>query len=162
MHLAAAVAAAGKWRVPMRLNETTRAFFTQMAEISPEADAGPLSRAARPDIARGARRRRLLRRTRAGLLVDDAHVDFADDDRGRLPDQRHPVGSEGDARRAHAARREPGSVPRGADAGHQRSGSRRALHQPIPASPARRTSRRASTPRCSGRFRRRWAATTTR
>lgn len=39
VHLAAAVAAAGKWRVPMRLNDTTRAFFTRMAEISPEADA---------------------------------------------------------------------------------------------------------------------------
>jgi len=39
VHLAAAVAAAGRWRVPMRLNETTRAFFTKMAEISPEVDA---------------------------------------------------------------------------------------------------------------------------
>jgi acetylornithine deacetylase/succinyl-diaminopimelate desuccinylase-like protein len=39
VHLAAAVAAVGKWRVPMRLNETTRAFFTRMAAISPEADA---------------------------------------------------------------------------------------------------------------------------
>ena len=32
VHLAAAVAAVGKWRVPMRLNETTRAFFTRMAD----------------------------------------------------------------------------------------------------------------------------------
>ena len=39
VHLAAAVAAVGKWRVPMRLNDTTRAFFTKMAEISPEVDA---------------------------------------------------------------------------------------------------------------------------
>jgi len=39
VHLAAAVAAAGTWRVPMRLNETTRAFFTRMAEISPESEA---------------------------------------------------------------------------------------------------------------------------
>jgi acetylornithine deacetylase/succinyl-diaminopimelate desuccinylase-like protein len=39
VHLAAAVAAAGKWRVPMRLNETTRSFFTRMAEISPETEA---------------------------------------------------------------------------------------------------------------------------
>ena len=39
LHLAAAVAAAGKWRVPVRLNETTRAFFTKMAEVSPLADA---------------------------------------------------------------------------------------------------------------------------
>jgi acetylornithine deacetylase/succinyl-diaminopimelate desuccinylase-like protein len=39
VHLAAAVAAAGKWRVPMRLNDTTRAFFTRMADISPEDEA---------------------------------------------------------------------------------------------------------------------------
>ena len=39
VHLAAAVAAAGKWRVPVRLNDTTRAFFTKMAEVSPPADA---------------------------------------------------------------------------------------------------------------------------
>jgi acetylornithine deacetylase/succinyl-diaminopimelate desuccinylase-like protein len=39
VHLAAAVAAVGKWRVPMRLNETTAAFFTRMAEISPGTDA---------------------------------------------------------------------------------------------------------------------------
>ena len=40
VHLAAAVAAAGRWRVPVRLNDTTRAFFTKMAEVSaPEAAA---------------------------------------------------------------------------------------------------------------------------
>lgn len=39
VHLAAAVAAAGKWRVPVRLNDTTRAFFTKMAEVSPPTDA---------------------------------------------------------------------------------------------------------------------------
>ena len=39
VHLAAAVAAVGTWRVPMRLNETTRAFFAKMAEISPEVEA---------------------------------------------------------------------------------------------------------------------------
>ncbi len=40
VHLAAAVAAAGKWRVPVRLNDTTRSFFARMAEFSqPEAAA---------------------------------------------------------------------------------------------------------------------------
>ena len=39
VHLAAAVAAAGRWRVPVRLNETTRAFFTKMADVSSPADA---------------------------------------------------------------------------------------------------------------------------
>jgi acetylornithine deacetylase/succinyl-diaminopimelate desuccinylase-like protein len=34
VHLAAAVAALGKWRVPVRLNETTREFFKRMAAVS--------------------------------------------------------------------------------------------------------------------------------
>jgi acetylornithine deacetylase/succinyl-diaminopimelate desuccinylase-like protein len=34
-HLAAAVAKVGNWEAPMRLNETTRRFFQQMAKISP-------------------------------------------------------------------------------------------------------------------------------
>jgi acetylornithine deacetylase/succinyl-diaminopimelate desuccinylase-like protein len=39
VHLAAAVAAAGKWRVPVRLNDTTRAFFTKMASVSAPAES---------------------------------------------------------------------------------------------------------------------------
>lgn len=38
-HLAAAVAKVGNWQVPMRLNETTRAFFSRLAKISPPAEA---------------------------------------------------------------------------------------------------------------------------
>ena len=58
VHLAAAVAAAGKWRTPIRLNETTRAFFTKMADVSP------------PDAA--ARYRALLDPTSpAGRAADD-------------------------------------------------------------------------------------------
>lgn len=34
-HLAAAIAKIGDWRTPMRLNETTRVFFTGLAKISP-------------------------------------------------------------------------------------------------------------------------------
>jgi acetylornithine deacetylase/succinyl-diaminopimelate desuccinylase-like protein len=34
-HLAAAVAKVGNWEAPMRLNETTRRFFQQIAKISP-------------------------------------------------------------------------------------------------------------------------------
>lgn len=34
-HLAAAVAKIGTWRTPMRLNDTTRAFFAGLAKISP-------------------------------------------------------------------------------------------------------------------------------
>jgi acetylornithine deacetylase/succinyl-diaminopimelate desuccinylase-like protein len=38
-HLAAAVAKVGNWQAPMRLNETTRAFFARLAKISPVDDA---------------------------------------------------------------------------------------------------------------------------
>jgi acetylornithine deacetylase/succinyl-diaminopimelate desuccinylase-like protein len=38
-HLAAAVAKAGNWQAPMRLNETTRAFFSRLAKISPPDEA---------------------------------------------------------------------------------------------------------------------------
>ena len=38
-HLAAAVARVGNWQAPMRLNETTRAFFTRLATISPGDEA---------------------------------------------------------------------------------------------------------------------------
>ena len=35
IHLAAAVEKVGRWQTPMRLNETTRNYFTQLAAISP-------------------------------------------------------------------------------------------------------------------------------
>jgi acetylornithine deacetylase/succinyl-diaminopimelate desuccinylase-like protein len=38
-HLAAAVARVGNWQAPMRLNETTRAFFSRLAKISPADEA---------------------------------------------------------------------------------------------------------------------------
>jgi acetylornithine deacetylase/succinyl-diaminopimelate desuccinylase-like protein len=39
VHLARAIAAVADWRTPMRLNETTRAFFERLAAISAPADA---------------------------------------------------------------------------------------------------------------------------
>lgn len=39
VHLAAAVAKVGTWQPPMRLNDTTRAFFARLAHISPPEDA---------------------------------------------------------------------------------------------------------------------------
>jgi acetylornithine deacetylase/succinyl-diaminopimelate desuccinylase-like protein len=38
-HLAAAVAKVGNWQPPMKLNETTRAFFSRLAKISPPNEA---------------------------------------------------------------------------------------------------------------------------
>jgi len=39
VRLAAAVAKLGEWRTPMRLSETTRAYFERLASISPPGDA---------------------------------------------------------------------------------------------------------------------------
>lgn len=39
LRLAQAVAKLGEWRTPMRLNDTTRAYFERIASISPPADA---------------------------------------------------------------------------------------------------------------------------
>jgi acetylornithine deacetylase/succinyl-diaminopimelate desuccinylase-like protein len=39
LRLASAVAKLGEWHTPMRLNETTRAYFERLAAISPPADA---------------------------------------------------------------------------------------------------------------------------
>jgi len=55
VHLARAVAALGTWRTPIRLNETTRAYFSRLAELSePEAAARYRSLLA-PDSAAAAR-----------------------------------------------------------------------------------------------------------
>jgi acetylornithine deacetylase/succinyl-diaminopimelate desuccinylase-like protein len=39
LRLSTAVSTIGQWRVPIRLNETTRAFFERLASISPPEDA---------------------------------------------------------------------------------------------------------------------------
>jgi acetylornithine deacetylase/succinyl-diaminopimelate desuccinylase-like protein len=39
VHLSAAVGRLGAWRAPIRLNDTTRAYFTRLAGISPSAEA---------------------------------------------------------------------------------------------------------------------------
>lgn len=39
VHLSQAIAKIAAWQTPMRLNETTRTFFTRLAAISPPADA---------------------------------------------------------------------------------------------------------------------------
>jgi acetylornithine deacetylase/succinyl-diaminopimelate desuccinylase-like protein len=49
VHLAAAVAAVGKWRVPIRLNETTRGFFEGMAGVSAAEDAARYRAVLAPD-----------------------------------------------------------------------------------------------------------------
>jgi acetylornithine deacetylase/succinyl-diaminopimelate desuccinylase-like protein len=48
VHLAAAVAALGRWRAPIRLNETTTEHFTRLAELSPASEAEHLRAILRP------------------------------------------------------------------------------------------------------------------
>ena len=90
VRLASAVAKLADWRTPMRLNDTTRAYFERLASISPPADAGtlpPRSRSgARP------RNRPLLRTLRAGPLRHAAHHARAHHAQGRLCLQRDSVG----------------------------------------------------------------------
>ena len=66
-----------------------------------------LSRRAEPGPEGVEAGRRLDARERAGALVDAAHLGRADDSHRRLPLQRDPVGSQGDARRAAAPGRGP-------------------------------------------------------
>lgn len=61
VHLAAAVGKLGDWQPPMRLNETTRAFFQRMAAISSPGDAFLYTHLEDPGIGRLAQER--LRRT---------------------------------------------------------------------------------------------------
>jgi acetylornithine deacetylase/succinyl-diaminopimelate desuccinylase-like protein len=48
-HLAAAVDKTAQWEAPMRLNETTRRFFQQMAKISPPEKAAIYAQVEQPD-----------------------------------------------------------------------------------------------------------------
>jgi acetylornithine deacetylase/succinyl-diaminopimelate desuccinylase-like protein len=49
VHLSAAVAALGRWKPPIRLTETTRAYFTRLAAVSPPADAARYRALLQPD-----------------------------------------------------------------------------------------------------------------
>ena len=110
--------AVGEWRPDIRFNETTGTYFRRLAAISPPE----VAKAYRDVLVGGSegarRRRRLAVRARAAALVDAAHVGVAEHLHRRLPLERDSVGSEGDARRARAARRGSGEVPR---AGEDRS-----------------------------------------
>ena len=54
IHLAAAVDRAGRWDTPMRLNDTTRAYFEKLAASSPPAEAARFKALLNPATAAGA------------------------------------------------------------------------------------------------------------
>ena len=120
-HLAKAVARIADWQAPMRLNDTTRAYFERLAAISSPADAARYRAVLTPQSADGAG---ALRRQRTAHQLDAADVGLAQHPRRRLPGQHHPVGSDRHARRAGAARREHRTVHRGDPEGRRRPGRR--------------------------------------
>ena len=102
--LSAAVGKVAEWTPPLRINETTGAYFKKLATMVP-ADVAKIYRdILNPDPKVSTAGRRLAAREPAGALVDGAHVAGADDRRRRLPLQRDSVGGEGDDRRAPASR----------------------------------------------------------
>ena len=102
VHLAEAVARAGNWQTPMRLNETTRTYFERLAAISPPQSAARYRDILNP--ARAAEADALLPRVRARPLLDSADFGGAHDRQHRFPLERDSVGRRGHARRARAAR----------------------------------------------------------
>src|SRR5262249_6343814 len=120
VRLAGAVARVGDWRPPIRLNETTAAYFPRLPPTSPPraAHARPATRrlfsarAVGKGRGGGAGGCRLAFRTGAAPLVDAAHVSLAEHHHRRLSVQCHPFTGDRHDRRAPAARRGPGGVSR--------------------------------------------------
>ena len=98
-HLSSAVAAAANWVPPIRLNETTAAYFKRLASISTPEEADRYRDVLSPDPKVSGAGRRVLPEGGADLRLDAPHLDLADDGDGRVPRQRDPVRGEGDARR---------------------------------------------------------------
>jgi acetylornithine deacetylase/succinyl-diaminopimelate desuccinylase-like protein len=64
-HLAAAVAKVGEWFTPMRLNETTRTYFSRLAQVSPPEEAWLYSHLEDPVL--GSTVQEIIRRTNVTL-----------------------------------------------------------------------------------------------
>ena len=121
LKLTQAVAALATWKPPIQLNDTTRAYFTRLAAISPPAEAaryraviGSDSKAAQDAVDYFVKNEpRLASTVRSSISPDDYS--------GRLPGQRHPFGSEGDARCSTDVGTGSGCVSRRSSQGRQRS-----------------------------------------
>ena len=103
IHLGAAVEKVGRWETPMRLNDTTRAYFEKLAGDQPAGARRDLQGAARSE-SRGRRAEVSCANTRPGeysMLRTSVVPDDAEGGRGR---ERDPVGSGSHARHPRAAR----------------------------------------------------------
>jgi len=102
IHLGAAVDKVGRWRTPMRLNDTTRTYFEKLATMSTPEKSRMVQRAAEY----------CLRRSLAGLFAAERtaglfhapHLRCSDDVQGWRWPERDPVGSGSDARHPRASR----------------------------------------------------------
>ncbi len=122
VHLAQAVAKIAAWDPPMRLNDTTRAYFEKLATVELARGSGALPGSAGPG--EGAGGSRVSGGQRSGALFHAAHLDFAHHAEGRIAGQRDPLGGRSHARHSRAAGRGHGPISRADEAGDQRSGSR--------------------------------------
>ena len=110
VHLAQAVERAGNWQTPMRLGDTTRAYFERLAAISPPQSRGALSRHPQPRP-RG-RNRPLLPPERTRPLLHPADLGGAHHRQYRIPFERDPFRRRSHARRARPARRRHDEIRR--------------------------------------------------
>ena len=78
LNLAAAVATVGLWQPPVRLNETTGAYFKRLADISSPEEAKRYLRRAQPRSESHGRGRQLVLRERAAPRVDAAQLAVAE------------------------------------------------------------------------------------
>ena len=151
-HLSRAVAAVTEWQPPVVLNDTTRAYFTRLAEIA-RPEPAQRYRDVLSSRSEGRRRGgRLAAGERAAGCLDAAHVDLTQHHSRRVSPKRHSVGGESHARRAHAAGRGLRRVSRAAEGGGERSGGRGSF-QRLAADDERQTPRRRRVPHRQRSFR---------
>ena len=153
VHLSAAVAKAGQYQSPMKLNDITRTFFQRMATISAPDEAFLLRTSTIPSSAlwsrrfsatRGFRYNSMLRTSISPTII-----------KGELPEQCHSRRGRGQPRHQGRAGRGHGPVLRRAEARHRRPGGRDCPRQRQPARAAAVAPRHRGVSRPSRRPRRR-------
>jgi len=108
VHLAQAVERAGNWQTPMRLGDTTRAYFERLAAISPPQSASRYRDILNPIHA--VEVDRYFRRKRTRPLLHPADLGSSHHRQYRIPFERHPFRRRSHARRARPARRRHGEI----------------------------------------------------
>ena len=143
LNLAGAVSAVGLWQPPVRLNETTGAYFKRLADISSPEEAKrylaalSLDPKVTAEVANWFFEHEPRHASMLRIVAVSKHL------HRRVPRQRHPVRSHRHDRRAPAPGRGPGQVPRDRPRHRQQSGHRRQLRRALPPADAGDTPRLA-------------------